>query len=1056
MNTRKLFLGLTGTLLSLLSFAQMGEYRSSENPYYWKNRKPFEGYWQQDVHYKIDANVNDETDVVSAELQLTYYNNSPDTLYHVFFNLFQNGFLKGGYLEKLNRANHFYQRFGKYETAGKGTEILELKNENGTPLIHEIDFSIMKVKLDKPILPNTAYTFNIKFNTYFDDGGNQRRRMKTFNAYGYKHYDGVHWYPRICVYDTKFGWHTDQHIGKEFYGNFGTYEVALTFPNNYVMDATGVLVNPSEVFPGDLRQRLDIKNFANKPLYETPSIVTPRDGTTKTWKFRAINVHDFAWTADPTYRIGEVKITLDNGTEVSCVSLAQEPHAKGWQDAALFNARVIQTYSRDFGNYAYPKMIVADARDGMEYPMLTLDNGLSPGYYNLLAHEIGHNWFMGMLGSNETYRAFMDEGFTQFLTNWAMTDIFGETKASKSNPYPMSRMDQTVYWGYIRDAIKWEDMPLNTHSDDFNGALHHGGGYAHVYYKGATMLYNLQYVLGDKLFIEAMQHYVNKWQMAHPYPDDFRKAITEYTKTDLTWFFDQWIETTKRIDYSIDLLNNKKKKDSAQIVIRRKGEMQMPIGLTVTHKDGSKQNYWIPNNWFVKETDATVLPKWTGWGVINKTYTAQIPLNGRGKIVNVEIDTTYRLADVYQVDNSWRRNNVFVLDRGRRMPPNRKYTFNQIRPDLWYNGVDGLKVGFNGESDFLGITDVFNYSIWYNTGLLNNYDGPARNLLDFRLYTRKLVAKKTYSFLDARSLDGISYLRAGVDFQFKKSEYSIYLKFFGHVLNNQDYRLNRELWMPDKANSTINIKQRTPYKAKNITGEINWLLRSSFASDYDFSSLAFEWLNNWQAGKGELRTRVFAQVINGSNIAPESRLFVAGASPEDLLENKYTRATGFVPNQWLGYGAAVNHFHAGGGLNVRGYAGYLLPRQAENNQVFLFSGNGGAAINAEFDVDGYINLKPRKLSQWLHVDLYLFGDAGILSRTFVAGEQNFTANTEVNTGIIANAGTGAAVTIKKFGSYNKAKPLTLRFDVPWVLSNTPFIENQFVKFRWVVGINRSF
>jgi len=138
----------------------------------------------------------------------------------------------------------------------------------------------------------------------------------------------------------------------------------------------------NEVYPPELRKKLDVKNFATKPWNEAPSVITPFvEGSFKTWKFHAENVHDFAWTADPNYRIGEAEW---NG--IKCYSLVQEPHAAGWQNAASYVAKIIKTFSEDFGMYTYHKMIAADARDGMEYPMLTLDGGYDPGYRGLFVH----------------------------------------------------------------------------------------------------------------------------------------------------------------------------------------------------------------------------------------------------------------------------------------------------------------------------------------------------------------------------------------------------------------------------------------------------------------------------------------------------------------------------------------------------------------------------------------------------------------------------------------------------------------------------------------------
>ncbi|MFN7015253.1 MAG: M1 family peptidase, partial [Bacteroidia bacterium] len=340
-------------------------FNSKENPLYWKNRKPFPGYWQQDVHYMINAYIDERTDIIAADMVLEYWNNSPDDLEFVYFHLYQNAFIPHSYHDDLSKNNKVVPQYGRYESLGLGTKIEKIKYNN-LPVETELENTILKVKLPYPIKSGESCRFEIKFKTFFDAGGNVRRRMKLFYPYGWKHYDGVHWYPRISVYDRKMGWDTDQHLGREFYGDYGTFDVELNFNASFIVDATGNLVNKDEVMPADLRAKLDIKNFKDKPLYEKPSVIIPYDSTQrKIWKFHAENVHDFAFTADPTYRIGE---TEWNG--IKCIALAQEPHAARWQNAAEYACKCIEVYSTDFGMYEYPKMIVADARDGMEYPML--------------------------------------------------------------------------------------------------------------------------------------------------------------------------------------------------------------------------------------------------------------------------------------------------------------------------------------------------------------------------------------------------------------------------------------------------------------------------------------------------------------------------------------------------------------------------------------------------------------------------------------------------------------------------------------------------------------
>lgn len=539
-------------LLTLSTFvtplaAQIFKGPAASNPLYWKARKPDAAYWQQDVHYTISAKMDETDNRIDGTESLIYTNNSPDELSVVYFHLYQNAFVKGSYLHNLEKEKGQKPRLGKHEAAGEGAIVEDIRVD-GTPATTVLDNTILQVTLPKALQPGGQITIALRFKTWYDNG-TTRRRMQMYDAWGQKHYNGCQWYPKISVYDRKAGWDTYQHLNKEFYGDFGTFDVSLDFPDNYVLEATGELTNRTEALPDDLRRKLDLKNFATKKWGEAPSVITPYvAGNRKTWKYHAEGVHDFAFTADPSYRIGD---TTWNGIE--CVAIVQEPHASGWQNAPEYIAKIIRTFSEDIGPYGYPKMVAADANDGMEYPMLTLDGGSDPGYRGLLVHEIGHNWFYGMVGSNETYRAALDEGFTQFLTAWGLRRLEGDTayappaknKWVRRHTEPSTVLDRTVLNAYTADALSRNELPLATHSNDFHDALGHEGGYRQVYYKTASMLYNLQYVLGDSLFQQAMRHYFLQWRFAHPYFEDFRASIIQFTHVDLNWFFDEWIETTK-------------------------------------------------------------------------------------------------------------------------------------------------------------------------------------------------------------------------------------------------------------------------------------------------------------------------------------------------------------------------------------------------------------------------------------------------------------------------------------------------------------------------------
>lgn len=1072
-------------LAACLEIKAQGTFRSVSNPMYWKNKIPFAGYWQQDVAYHIKATIDETTDIVGGEEELTYYNNSPDTLYYVYFNLYQNAFQPGSYLDDLQRHNGEKVKYGRYEKAGEGIVIDQMASGE-KKLRTLLDNTVMKVWLDKPLAPEQNCSFRIKFRTFFDKGSTRRRMQKYKASDGSTHYNGCQWYPKLCVYDRKSGWNTDQHLNREFYGDYGSFDVELNFASNYVVEASGILQNEKEVLPDSLKEKLQIRNFKNKKWDEKASVITPYSkGERKTWIYHADNVHDFAWTADPTYRIAD---TVWNG--VRCVGICQEPHASGWQNSAVYCAKIIQCFSQDMGLYEYPKMVVADAQDGMEYPMLTLDGGRNPGYHGLLVHEVGHNWFYGMLGNNETYRPMMDEGFTQFLTAWGLEHIDGDSvkPAKTKNKYvqhfsePQIVRDANVYNGYLRDATLFSDAPLNTHSDMFNGALGHGGGYGHVYYKTATMLYNLQYVLGDSVFKAAMQHYVAQWKMCHPYPEDFRNSVIQFTHTDLNWFFDEWMETTKNTDYKVAGVKRGKGKDSYLIKLRRKGRMQMPIDLRVISKKDSVYDFTIPNTWYVKDlhqpldphtkpefrgaTDSSVLPKWYGWDKLQPGYTAAVTIPGGVK--NVIIDPSERLADINNYNNRLHGNTELRFD-SHILPPAgwKKYRI-WMRPDLWYNSYDGFKLGLYMRGSYFNLKNKFEFAFWVNTHLgqggAYHYPGAELKQADWISYTfsyssplnRNLRSAQFY--FQSRWLDGYEMYKLGISKNLP-SGFSLDFHFKGFTRHDtiwKDYLVNPNEWStfwsgPNRFNASLNVSATYAYNRPMAAGSVTAHLRSatlSATANYHYVELTH--IDRFSFSRFDLRTRVYARFGTNDNLPLESALYVAGANEEEMMENKYMRSAGFAPQQWSGYGSDVNHLQYGGGLDLRGYAGYAIMQYDKYGQVVpAYKGASGFSANGELDFNRIVKIKDQKLKDIFALNTYLFGDMGAVSYTDSRGG---TALSQ----LLFDGGAGIALTIKKWGFLQDIKPLTFRFDVPFAVSSTPYADQPYVKFRWVLGINRAF
>lgn len=1049
---------------SIGSFAQFpaNTYQTEKNKHYWKARKPYEGYWQQDVHYTIKAQLNDSTNIITASEKLVYTNNSPDSLPFVYFHLYSNAQAKGSYLADLYKNNGKKVFFGENQTKGLGCNISTI-SVNGKPLKTEQDNTILKVFLSTAIKAGESITFDIEFNTYFENG-TIRNRMKMFDDWGYKHFDVVHWYPRISVYDRKFGWDTDQHLDREFYGNFGTFDVAFTLPKQYIVDATGTLLNPSEAMPDSLRAKIELKNFANKPWNEKPSEIIKPDGTTKTWKYHAENVHDFALTADPTYRIGE---TEWNG--IKCIALVREPHASKWQNAAAYTRKVIEINSQDFGMYEYPKMIVADAEDGMEYPMLTLDGGQDPSYRSLLVHEISHNWFFGMVANNETYRAALDEGFTQFLTSWTYRKIDGdypiktptESKYLNKHENPISVIDRRAYYGYMRSAVKDVETSINVHSDGYNGALRHGGGYGQVYYKTAVMLYNLQYTLGDSLFLSAINNYVHQWKFAHPYFEDFRNSVIQHTKVDLNWFFDQWIESSKTIDYKVKSVKKGTLPDEYEITFERIG-MQMPIDFSVTSLD-STFHFHIPNNWFEKKTAATILPRWIGWDKIKPTYIAKVVIPGG--IKNVQIDPTNRLADVNMLNNSFKLPIKYKFDsKVRNFPSWKEYEVN-TRPEIWYNGYDGVKVGVHMNSHFMKYKHIVDATLWFNLGVAQqNIDTTTTNplkhdFINYRLKYKTATDKfmqNSAVYAEAKALEGLNAYKVGFERTDRSKKNKLYMDFksmYRHSVNDLGYLLLPTEWNAAQFNNTLNIGLAHKYRYSSGKGQLNIGLRSSaIGSDYDYQRLLLSAINKTRLGKLVLQTRIVGQYGTGTKWAKESSLFLAGANPEEMMENKYTRSQGFFAPSTATIGASTNTFHAGGGLNLRGYSGYLAPIQHNDSTiVYSYRGQSGAAINAELEFTDLMKIKKRSwLTNTFNLKSYLFGDAGVINYNIPNSDVFNLSNLKIDFGI------GTALTIKKFGVLETVKPLTIRVDMPFFLNSLPANQSNNIASRFVFGINRAF
>jgi hypothetical protein len=574
------------------------------------------------------------------------------------------------------------------------------------------------------------------------------------------------------------------------------------------------------------------------------------------------------------------------------------------------------------------------------------------------------------------------------------------------------------------------------------------------------------------LFIGAMKHYVAKWKFAHPYPEDFRQAVIEYTHADLNWFFDQWLETTKYIDYkikSVDKIKTDSSENAWNLTFQRLGRMQMPLKFSIVFEDGSSKKYIIPNTWFKQPGKDSILKKWYGWDLLQPTYTTII--KSSSKLKSVIIDPDMYLADIDNSNNEWgkkKTNTTWEFDHRVPRNPNWKYRRNYLRPDIWYNGFDGIQIGAHAEGLYFNKYQ-YHISAWGNTTLgqnLEKYTSLTPQRIAFAAdYTRHLsrISREMIANGQLSCNAGIWKGQIGIDKIFRRQDQrvfpytkiSLYAKYLVNETNYTEYLLYPTEWgirnqNKQWVNASMNMSILRNYKYQKGTGTIQLVVRAPFiASSYNYSQVTLEAKNQYAPTKKiDVRSRIFGQL--GLNQVPlESSLYAAGANQEQMIDNKYTRANGIVPDNWLGYGSQTNHFQYGGGLNLRGFAGLNCLQQIQTSSgtqyVNGYQGKSGASWNLEIDFDKYIPIKAKGLTKNLHFDTYLFYDAGILN--FSSNNKNYWGFPQMD------AGAGTCMTIK-FTPYD-VTPLIIRADFPFFV-NMPEGGGNYTAFRYLLSLNRAF
>ncbi|MEL0644382.1 M1 family metallopeptidase [Olleya sp. Ti.3.14] len=569
-------------------------------------------YWQQHVDYKMDIDMDVNTYQYNGKQTLVYTNNSPDVLNRVYYHLYFNAFQPGSEMDVRSRTiedpdRRVGDRISKLAPNEIGYIKVKSLKQDGKTLSHETVGTVLEVDLAKPIQPGESVTFTMDFDAQVPQ---QIRRSGRDNAEGVA-LSMTQWYPKLAEYDFE-GWHADPYIGREFHGVWGDFEVNLTIDKNYVVGGTGYQQGEAEV-----------------------------KGNKKTLRFKAPKVHDFTWAADPDYIHDTMQVP--NGPMLHFYYKNDLPaeNLQFWKDLQPKTVQLMQYLSENVGKYPYDQYSVIQGGDGgMEYAMCTLITGKRSfgSLVGVTAHEMAHTWFQFLLASNEAKHEWMDEGFTSYISDYAMDAI---NNTNLKNPAA------GAYNGYYYLVKSGKEKPQSTHADRYETNMAYG---ITAYNKGSVFLSQLGYIIGEDNLKKTLKKYFDDFSFKHPRPLDIIRSAEKISGLELDWYLMDWTQTTNTIDYAITSLEENN--SITTVNLERIGLMPMPLDIEVEYTDGTTEQYYIPLQMMRGEKPVVSTTKIINdWAWAYPTYSFSIS-KPKSMIKSITIDPNQLMADIDKTNNT--------------------------------------------------------------------------------------------------------------------------------------------------------------------------------------------------------------------------------------------------------------------------------------------------------------------------------------------------------------------------------------------------------------------
>ncbi len=980
---------------------------------------PPDDYWQQFVHYKMNVSLDPATKMLTGTSSILYRNNSPNTLDKIYMYLYPNAFRNNETIYG-QEAQKFYFRILSNEENGGWIDISEFRifpqnktaNAETAVSAFKVTDTILEAALPEPLKPGEEIRIELAF----------KEKVRLFqDRAGYRgnQFDFAQWYPKMCVYDEE-GWHpVPFHLQGEFYGEFGTFEVTIDVPFDYIVGATGVVTEgdpgwslvqvDTSLSPADWEKKYAAmkKSIAEK-MKELPR---------RRVSFRAENVHDFAWitSSDFLYERGEY-----DGIPIH--ALFRSYAKPRWTKVVTERGRrALEWLSDKFGRYPYPQLTITHGLlgGGMEYPMLVMNASESEG---LILHEVGHIYFYGIFGNNEQKEAFLDEGFTSFQTSWYMETRYGKwgydreaamknaTWLQRHRPQVTSNVGNRNFAHFYMNSGYNE--PISRYAYQYKDGL----GYSvNAYTKGAIFYEMLRYVVGEETFQKICHEYFNRWALKHVNEARFKKVCEEVSGMDLDWFFQQWLHETKTVDYRLGGVKKMRMANGewqTEVEIARNDEGIMPVEVELTLADNEK----VRQRWDGKENKGALI-----------FTTATEPRHA-------VLDPEDQIMDKSRIGHGNLRVEFYPdYPRMNYNPPDAYVV--TWKPSFWYNDIDGLRFGarFNGR---YRNSRLLSLAGWY---------GPNSSELDGRFsFSNQLGSRTNYQInltkLEGRIIGDASLrafwakrlttppafnLAVGVNYTELPNDKVEYA--FRRVEVGQNI-IAAPTWSVGKVNQaylTFNVNPRG-MKWRSL---LNYEVRhadGALGSDATFTRLQGSF-NFWIPI--ERSDGIYLRLFQGAFLReqddkPLEHLFYAfDASPREQFDSFYLRSRGAFP--------AEAHYHRPGGGNLRGY--FDQPERA---------GKSLLAANLELRKALRMPILGRLLAPVLgNSTLSAFFDGGRLE------------NLRDNSQTLADAGLGITfnkVVPDKWYSFILGTSYTIRLNFPIWVSQPRINENE-LKFRYVLS-----